>query len=115
MRAVDPGGQFVTTTFAISVNNSRGRVGVAMETSTPWQIYPNPAENYVSVTLPSDVDAATISVTFVSAGGRLYRAEKMEVIADGVRLPVYTLSSGLYLLVIKQNDCVLASKKFSKN
>ncbi|WP_345242943.1 putative Ig domain-containing protein, partial [Nibrella saemangeumensis] len=114
VRATDPDGLAVTATFNLIVSNSSTRIGVASEETGDWIIYPNPAEDYVTISLPEGTDQSRLSVAFIATIGARIPAESVEEVPGGLRVPVQRLTPGLYILTVSSDQGVLMAKKFLK-
>ena len=90
-------------------------VGLGIEESSiiNLMIYPNPTENLLNIT--ADKLTEPMSLELRDALGRLILTREVRGYTLHEQLDLSLLSSGVYLLTIRNNDKVLTSKRIVKN
>lgn len=118
VRAMNNAGLYSSPMFSdgVTVNYS---IGNYVRTCTKCTVYPNPATDYITISLDADVlqnddfehdfdDAQPIVCELYDMNGRLMGSVSGEL---GERLSVKTLPKGVYLLVAYQGDIVIMKEK----
>ena len=76
------------------------------------QIFPNPAKNKLNIEYRIVNGIAPNNLDIYDLRGKLIQTQKMQDNKQKLELNISQLSTGTYLLVIKQNNTKLSSKKF---
>lgn len=105
---------FMTDANGCIVPSACDSIPLGLETETtsisPLTLYPNPAGNYVYLSLPTTVLPATY--TIYNMTGRLEASGQVESVMQSVNTG--HLASGLYVVVVKQDGRRIATGKFVK-
>ena len=97
-----------TITFKVTIPSGGG--GSLDDVSDKAGVYPNPADDRISISVPSELEGARMIITNVS--GQVV-AEKIITAEDSTELNVGDLSGGTYMITIS-NDKSVAKLKFMK-
>ena len=98
------GDQVITTSTTANV------LGISEAKRLNFEMFPNPAQNYVTIQLPSGSERATVH--FYDYVGRLALPKKITSSKDKINVDV--LNSGIYILKVISEDKI-GSQKFIKN
>ena len=98
------GDQVVTTSTTANV------LGISEAKRLHFDMYPNPAQNQVTIQLPSGSEKATVQ--FYDYVGRLALTKKITSSKDKINVDI--LNSGVYILKVISEDKI-GSQKFIKN
>ena len=74
-----------------------------------YKLFPNPAENQITITTPTPIDNAKIEVYDFLGRRVLHSFYKNQ--ADNINVNIEQLNSGIYIVVLKQKDKVIAKTK----
>ncbi|SFT11914.1 Por secretion system C-terminal sorting domain-containing protein [Zhouia amylolytica] len=74
--------------------------------------YPNPATDYINIENLSDLDSVTITLT--DTAGNVISSRSFQSKTDSYQLPLNTISSGMYLVIISSKSTTFTTKIFKK-
>lgn len=97
------GDQVITTSTTANV------LGISDAKRLDFEMFPNPAQNYVTIQLPSGSEVATVQ--FYDYVGRLALTKKVS--NSNEKINVDNLNAGIYILKVISNDKI-GSQKFIK-
>ena len=84
-------------------------LGVNSFEDSAYKLFPNPAENQITITTPTPIDNAKIEVYDFLGRRVLHSFYKNQ--ADNINVNIEQLNSGIYIVVLKQKDKVIAKTK----
>ena len=95
--------------FATSIITDSTTTGISYgsTTSAMLNIYPNPSVNQCRITLP---DASALHYTLADSRGALIKEETISNVSDYLDIKTNTLSEGLYIISIVQNNKFYSGK-----
>ena len=85
-----------------------------IDANAEMSVYPNPASQQVTIDL-SDYSGQKVDVLLIDLTGRVVYQTNTSTVASPVRIPVETLSNGVYNVVVKSGNDVLGQQKVVKN
>jgi serine protease AprX len=71
------------------------------------RVYPNPARDYLNITLPS----GSVSVEMTDVLGRVLRSVEVRNYTVGLKLPVQGLEEGIYNVIVRKKDGNVSVRK----
>ncbi len=79
--------------------------GISKTSSKPYSFYPNPAKDFLNVSLPFGRE--NISLSVINAEGRIVLSEK----SSGGRVDISSLTSGLYTILVSDESGFVGNEK----
>jgi len=100
------------TSILKAINDAAGNsittgIAPATNTSAILNIYPNPSTDQCSVSLPN---TGTLHYTLIDSKGVMIKEETISNVSDYLNIKTNTLSEGLYIINIVQNDTCYTGK-----
>jgi hypothetical protein len=78
-----------------------------------FKLYPNPAQNYISIELQSEIDAKIESVEIFNLNGQKLKSYKNTSGKELLQIELVSLSEGMYICRVIMSDNSIQTLKFS--
>ncbi|WP_298147600.1 T9SS type A sorting domain-containing protein [Flavobacterium sp.] len=86
---------------------------VSYDQNNAFEIYPNPTSDFLNINYKAITKSAVIE--FVDFAGRIVKSQRLQHSNEQHAIDIRSLSKGIYVLRLKENNKILSSKKLIIN
>ncbi len=104
-----PSGYFNETNTPAVCDTLHQEVGIADLTDPVFEIFPNPANDFITIHLPDRINVNEILITDLI--GRNIFSKKLDLYSDQIRIETTSFHIGVYFLNLKNRNDIVATQK----